>query len=437
VKEMNTYNAQNPSEMLHLLFDGELDSSLETPLYASLMQNEDLRSELRELIAIRDSIRKDVEAYTPPVVATQGIFSKLGYTPPIIPKATVSNTTSFWSNFGQKLWNPAVSAILASVITALFFMNYYQNENTNSSVYNNKMQPTMTKSAVIAQNGNVANDDIANQSLKNERVIIKERIKYVYVTNNESNKSNISENDKILTGTTPEITGTSNEISTGKNTQENTLSDDSKSWLSMINPVPFFGIESSIIRQNQLKNQNNSSREFILSDNFYPEQEKGHSLMMQFKAMSGASFPNVQIENLADNVIKNFSFGAFVPMTENFHLGIEGGQEPFSQVFHHVEDNTLYRIEQNPTLWWLGIGFKYNWDKHIEFLANAQPFINLTIASTKVGPYGKAIAGLQFVSDNGIGIMLGIDGGSLIYQEQKRFYSTEKLGITYGMFMRF
>jgi len=198
-----------------------------------------------------------------------------------------------------------------------------------------------------------------------------------------------------------------------------------------------FTFENGNLKPINLTTKAINQREFDLTNNIYPPTEKGHSLLFQFKAMSGTSFPNVQLDGVTNDMFKNFSFGAFVPLSENIHFGIEVGQEPFSQVFHHVENNSLYLVEQNPTLWWLGFGFKYNLQEQVEFLANAQPFFNLTLSSTKVGPYGKAVAGLQFVSDNGIGIILGLEGSSLIYQEQKRLYSTEKLGITYGMFMKF
>ncbi len=428
---MNTYNAQNPSEMLHLLFDGELENTMETPLYASLMQNEELRSELRELIAIRESIRKDVEAYTPPVSATQGIFNKLGYTPPIIPRGAGKVPLGFMGLVKQKLWNPAVTAVLASFITALLFWNFYGSDeikagtNQFASANKNKtFEANAIPKVIIGMENQSANKIETPQAESN--AIFKERIKYVYITK-EDNKAESVTVKEVKSAETTEKTMESAEL----------IGEDSKSWLSMASPVSFFVFDNGSLQPIQLSPGNLNQREFVLANNFYPSTEKGHSLLFQLKAMSGTSFPNVEFDNPTGDMFKNFSFGAFVPITENIHFGIEGGQEPFSQVFHHIENNRVYLVEQSPTLWWLGFGFKVNLQEKIEYLANAQPFLNLTLASTKVGPYGKAIAGLQFISNNGIGIMLGLEGSSLVYQDQKRFYSTEKLGITYGMFLKF
>ena len=425
---MNTYNAQNPSEMLHLLFDGELESSMETPLYASLVQSEELRSELRELIAIRESIRKDVEAFTPPVSATQGVFSRLGYHPPVPPKGSPAG---FIGQFKQKFWNPAVTAILASLITAFLFLNFYgNNENISTdNRYASFSKGSIAKSNVVPNviiGQEKSTGYINNSSAKQSNVLIREKIKYVYITGSEDKTTNESILPNAIAEPQKENTAT-----------QSTMNEDVKSLLSMISPASHFTLDYGSLKPVHLLSENSNKREFILANNFYPATQKSHTLLLELKAMSGTSFPNVEFDNVSNNMFRNFSFGAFVPVSENVHLGLEGGQEPFSQEFHHVENNTLYKIEQNPVLWWLGFGVKINWQDQIDFLANGQPFLNLTLSSTKVGPYGKAIAGVQFISESGIGILLGLEGSSLVYQEQKRFYSTEKFGVTYGMFLKF
>ena len=103
---MNEYTANSSSEMLNLLFDGELDSTMETQLYASLLENEDLRTELRELITIREAVHKDTEAFALPAAATQNVFSKLGYGS-FNTVATSQNIAS--TPWYKKLWNKALN----------------------------------------------------------------------------------------------------------------------------------------------------------------------------------------------------------------------------------------------------------------------------------------------------------------------------------------
>lgn len=422
---MNTYNAQNPSEMLHLLMDGELESSMETPLFASLLQNEELRSELRDMLSIRESIRKDVEAFTPPVAATQGIFTRLGYSAPIAPPISTA-PLGFMSLLKQKIWHPAVTATLASLITALLFLNFYSTGSNNSQATiaknNNsvsKIQPTIP----VVTNGlqkELPAPTVGGQIAQKQKIVYVDRIVYV---------------DK------PEqLTANNNEETNAVAVEEEFTSDDNNnniSLLSSVNPMTFLSFNGISLKPLPKPSHINTVREFSLVNHYYPETTRTSSLMLQVKGLSGTSFPNVDINSLSDKLISNFSLGAYVPITENFHFGLEVGQERFGQSFYNIENNMLFKIEQNPALWWAGFGLKYSTGKHIVFLANAQPFVNITLASTQLGPLGKVSTGLQFVSENGIGIILGLEGSSLVYKNQERLYSTEKLGITYGMFMRF
>jgi len=425
---MNTYNMHNPSEMLHLLVDGELDTSLETPLYSALLESDELRNELRELIALRESMRKDVEAFTPPVAATQNIFRQLGYTVPVPPVANIETAASagFLTLLKQKLWNPVVTAISAAIITALLFLNLNINESNSVANAGFSGDLDINNKIKISKTENIESEKIQLPIISSRETEPKEKIVYV----NRNNDNNVKE-------TADKEEPINNDIYTQSEHNDKTTEDAfTADFLNDINTSSYFYIPMKNLKLLSGNNKNSDIREFNLSNNIYQSSERRHALLLQVKAMSGTSFPSVDINTLSDKLISNFSIGAFIPIGKNYHFGFEVGQEPFSQIYDHIEDNKLYRIEQNPVLWWIGAGLKISSDKHLDFLANAQPFLNLTIAGTKVGPYGKAIAGLQFISDNGFGITLGLEGSSLVYENQGRWYSTEKIGITYGMFMK-
>jgi hypothetical protein len=418
---MNTYNPHNPSEMLHLLVDGELESSLETPLYASLLENEELRGELRELIAIRESIRKDVEAYTPPVAATQGIFARLGYTAPIPPPAAGTGTVGFLGLLKQKLWNPAVTAVVASIITALFFLNFSSNENSGNS-------------ASYASAGNTGNNipavspAIIPETTEQATVLNKTEtpvpVKIVYVTKYIDREvqptSQVVEEEPVA-----EIISPVNE-------------DVNQDLLSSVSPISFFSFDNVKLHPLQRSTSIAQDREFNLVNNYYPDDNKGHSLQLQIKGISGTSFPQVDVKDVNEKSLNNISFGAFSPLSNFIQFGLEVGLEHFNLSYFDIENNTRYNIQEEarPMLWG-GMGIKMAWQEQIELLAYSQPFIHLTLASTQFGPLGKASTGLQFVNGNGVGIMLGVEGSWLMYRNDNRWYSSEKYGVTYGMFMRF
>ncbi|MFC2131314.1 hypothetical protein ACFLSQ_07755 [Bacteroidota bacterium] len=418
---MNTYNPHNPSEMLHLLVDGELESSLETPLYASLLENEELRSELRELIAIRESIRKDVEAYTPPVAATRGIFARLGYTAPVPPPVATTGTVGFLGLLRQKLWNPAVTAVVASVITALFFLNFSSNENSGSN-------PAYASAGNAGNNITALSPAIIPETVEQPEVLNKTEtpapVEIVYVTKyidrEVQQTSQVIEEEPVAETIIP-------------------VSDDvNQDLLSSVSPISFFSFDNVKLHPLQRSTGVAQDREFSLVNNYYQDNNKGHSLQLQIKGISGMSFPQVDVKDVNEKSLNNISFGAFTPLSDFIQFGLEAGWEQFNLSYFDIENNTVYNIQEEarPMLW-VGMGIKMALQEQIEVLAYSQPFIHLTLASTQFGPLGKATTGLQFVNSNGVGIMLGIEGSWLVYQNDNRWYSSEKYGITYGMFMRF
>ena len=69
---------QQFSEHIDQLLDGELDPMLEQALYAELATNADLRTEMRDQIALKAAVKDDRMALVPPAALTSSVFSTLG-----------------------------------------------------------------------------------------------------------------------------------------------------------------------------------------------------------------------------------------------------------------------------------------------------------------------------------------------------------------------
>lgn len=408
---MNEINNLSYSEMLHLMLDGELDSSYETTLFNELSHNEVLRQEMRQMLAIRESVKKDFEAFTPPASVTKSLFSKLGYTAPVI--VNTAANSGFWSAISQKLWHPLTTAIFASLVTSLFFIYFYSNNSTgnNEELALNRVNSTPV---VINFESKGVSETLADDLKSRFKGPEGGSDKVIQVTKNEPiEEVSYSQSDYV-----------------GESEGKSAESLDFIDLISMSGPV--------LMRFNDLSKQT-TEKIFVTDNNYLKGRDNNYSLFLQLKSMSGTSFPYVSIDNQKNELLSNFTISAFTPLSENWQLGLEAGQESFSMSFWDIDDvdKYLYKIEQNPSLIWAGLGVKYKWNEYIEFLANSQHFVHLTIASTSVGPLFKASTGIQFVSDKGFGIIFGIDGGSLLYQNESKLYMSNKLGISYGMFMQF
>ena len=65
------------NELLYDFVDGTTDVSQEQALFAELAGSEELRSDLKQLLAIRLAVQNDTKAYIPPDSSTLSLFSSL------------------------------------------------------------------------------------------------------------------------------------------------------------------------------------------------------------------------------------------------------------------------------------------------------------------------------------------------------------------------
>jgi predicted AAA+ superfamily ATPase len=89
---MNTIQDEQYSQLLNQLLDGELEQSSEAVLYSELANNNELRSEFRDLLKIKNSIKHDNEAFTTPLNTTTALFSSLGFSSVLTNEADAAGT---------------------------------------------------------------------------------------------------------------------------------------------------------------------------------------------------------------------------------------------------------------------------------------------------------------------------------------------------------
>jgi hypothetical protein len=116
---MNKFENQNASELLTQLLDGELEQAQEEQLFTEMSSNTELQEQLSDTLAIRESIKKDSEAFSPPVTAVNGVFGSLGYAPPY--PAALPGQKPFWAAFFRRAAVPA--AVLVGAFVAYLSVN--------------------------------------------------------------------------------------------------------------------------------------------------------------------------------------------------------------------------------------------------------------------------------------------------------------------------
>lgn len=401
---MNNLTGNNSSEMLHLLLDGELAQVQEVPLFNALAGNEELRGEMKDLIAIRNSVQRDDEAYIPPFAATAAVFQGVGFSLPTA-GAALSAGSAGGGFFGilKSVWLPVVVAGLSALITYYIVSGNYNEQiaNLKSGIQKNSILNNAQSNAGIGGN-------IENTKIPEPKVIIR-YVKVPTIVANEVNDKRFLE--------TPSIEPIVNKISS--------------SSIIYQNPAP---INASVLNNNALKPISAVYQPMYSKLSLHPKE-----YMFILRGLTGSTIPSVNASTPAGSGISNISLGFyFLSPYDNIHIGVEGGQEPFSQDFVNTEGGKRYRYEQRPNVAFGGVGAIGKLNSKIDFLFDAVPFGQLFIGGSELGPLGKMMAGLTWGSDSwGLNAFLGLEGSFLTYQNQGIWYTSQKIGITYGFSVQF
>lgn len=433
---MSTILGNTPSEMLHLLVDGELDSSQESILFSQLAESEELQTEMKDLLSIRDSVQNDIEAYTPPVEATQGVFARLGFNNPQtnpVP-APIPHSGGFMSNFLRKAWLPVATAIVASVGTFLLLQNndemgFAQDES------NIPVSRSVDNNDYAAQSGNIIENAITNGAKSISRFSSISGIQNYDANSDQYSKStadNTTANYNASYMSSPsfavQIFPLRNRNAV--NAQSDDADDIQLAMLSYAKPARSSGTD--------IFESNNSLNFGEVEKDFYPMAissgtgKKGLSFAV--RGIHAESYPGSNLPSKAYPIFSNMSIGMHYDLSDNFQAGIELGQEPFGQILR-TETEITY---QNPMVFWGAASLKYRAGQQLFNLAGAEPFAQMMVGGTEMGPVVKGIVGLQFISsDWGFGMNFGVEGTTLIYDFNDELNRTDKLGLTYGIIYSF
>lgn len=415
-----------PAEMLHLYIDGELNIMDEQPLFAELNINEELRSEMRDLLSIRRSVQNDSEAFAPPVESASFIFSKVGLNPPVsIPPPEVlqpiaTTGTTFFSNLFRYVWAPILATVVSIIGTSIILTNYYNNkiEQVKSAATS---KTSFDKFTETKENSNI-NKEIIPRITENKN--ISNHQPKVVTFNRKNTVKHIGfetvSNDKEV-----------------ENAQES-LKVDNPIFERNLSKTPFIIVNKNYNSAfNPSFNLNQIPFDNSLNSKFLRNKSDESSYSIYLRGIYAKSYPNTDLNTASNPLFTNMSLGAYISGGRHLQFGLEIGQEAFSQIFYNMENGIKWQYKQNPVIFWGAFGALVRTDK-IAYLGGVQPFGQLLIGGNQLGPLGKLITGIQLNSPEiGVGLLLGLEGSMLFYTNQSTWYTSRKLGFTFGTSFNF
>lgn len=476
------------SEMLHLFADGELDHSHEGHLFSALASDSELRRELREIVTMRSALRNDAYRLLPSEVVHASLFGAVdlelglvkaptaglmqsvkqflasGFARVAIPLATtavgvVIGSGVFSSNAAKDIAQQGGSPSAVSTgQTARTTTNTTSPTLPNTTSEATELHGSDQTAGPSASTNNLRNADGADGSLREQLAAIApsraitstrsaSRLSESRVrTNSRTNQSLQSrENPTPLQSGTD---GLNNSAALRVAAAAVVATDSSRvpkaiehasPTVSTLLPIASAELAPEGLAPIRQSVDSAESVDFssVNVDAIRPSLASVYrGFALQVRGFNGTSLPKESIESNATPMFDNGSMGLYYIISANHRVGLEVGQESFSQSFHGEVNGHPAHYEQNPHTIWYGASYRYQMDR-IDFLLGIAPTAQITLGGSGLGGVAREFIGVDIAPLEGISLLAGIDAGTLLYRSGGRWFSTQKLGFTYGATVRF
>ncbi|MBN1448818.1 MAG: hypothetical protein JXA28_12885 [Bacteroidetes bacterium] len=376
--------------MLHAFLDGELDGSHEELLFHKLSDSSALRAEMQQQLAIRTSIQRDTEAFTPPAVATSAIFAALGFSlPPLatMQAATHASSGGMAGGFAagssgmRRLLFSIGSGMLAIIAAVLLYMQFPFGQSTDSAISERVISgpPTTIEIHEIPALGDLPVAAAAPVHTANPRALTEEAVP-VQISFHKRNTA--------------------------------------------VRPHPVEALAANGVRIDPSEVRAGQIQFFDL----IPAPD-GITLYARNAALR--SDPSPAVVSQSDPWFRNMNLGLMYTLSDYHAIGIEVGQESFPQTFRGIEGGEDVWYEQNPLAYWATAVYQFNGDA---LLPHVHPFAQAQFGgAARLGPLARATVGLKFRPFERIAILAGLEGSMLLYRFQDTWFHTDKIGLTWGV----
>jgi hypothetical protein len=325
---MENFDNYTNSELLTMLLDGELDAANEAELFRSLADNPELQQQMEYQLAMKEAVKNDTEAFTPPIDTTTGLFNKLGYAVP----AGIPAVSAFWNS----IFNRRAVATAALLLVGALSVTGIVLTNNDSDVASNR-----NISIVDTESGNNLdnNELLAVNHVDNGNTSLTDKSK-VPVVKSSSAKVEKSEN-KVFSAK-----------SESENKEFNNIADPDFAKRNIYS--------AKIIFENPGLNYSKNSKYDILRSGIAStpynysniDIDRKNSVYIRSIFNSG-SFP-------MDNGFNNIAIGWLRSWKQDFSFGVELGSQSISRLFTDDLSNQLVTESTNVLFGTLNLRYEAN-----------------------------------------------------------------------------
>jgi hypothetical protein len=416
--------------------DGKLSPQQEEAFFNLLSQNEELRTEFKQQLALKTAFTKDLHTFVPSPETTMNLFSKMGIGAGVgAATSTLVNTTpSLFSKIVTFIGSTAFKSVAVTLLTAgiTFFgllkyevIEWYDEEgNTTQNLTVNKVNETPKPQEINANNnlnGGVSSDDQEQQIKIVEKIVDRNKFIFTFDT------LKLSGNEKIKA--IEFFNSLKNENTQSDIVENNLIEIDNAS----INPFkPNFSFNPNF----NINNERYNSPILNLSNfNIDLPISVEYTNALQKSMLSNNNDINI---NRDYSGLLNSRIGLFYNHNSQFQFGVEYRSEDFFQEFSIIDGSgRLLTYYQQPEFNVVSGVFRYlpNFSKfNISFL-EFEPFV--------LASYGADLSGGGIVARAGVGLNCYVtdnlyvqalyDYSNLNFKQGDMNYNSRKTGLNLGI----
>jgi len=384
-------------DWIHNLLDGELDSMNESALFGEFAVNADLRTEFKQQLAIRSAVHQDRVGLVPPSALTNTLFGGLGFAAPLAGAAAGAVSGGLLIQWLTRLGLPLLSTIAAAGITFGLTQNSGQQTATEQQPLTNPITGVTTSSA---------------SSITNDREVERLR-REVWSLRAERKRLNALLAETPVTAPDPQPESESAQYEMPSVSTSNIALTNSIALTHSMEPrmLQVLGLEPVVLRST-----------------LFP------SFLVQVRGVSGSPLSDVNVP-AQTSWYDNMSIGLLYQLSHRDAVGMEFGNESYAMSFEGERDGQIVRYEQQPSSMWAGITYRHTLNT-IGKTAFA-PFGQILLGGTKFGPLGRVSAGITYAPSGPLSFIFGVEGSTMAYQFQDTWFGSSKIGLTYGVAVRF
>lgn len=394
-------NNKNFNDKISEFLDGELSQEESKELFEYLAYHPELQEELRQYIVLKNLFHK--ELIEPPKSTKIHLYSKLNLQRSAI---FLSFLLTLGSELRKFIFSPAFGAAIIGI--ALFTFSYFANQKENYPQH--QISKSITKLAEHNENKN--NITTPETDLKINYPIVKSANVQLQKHNENSSEPKIQYNNQDFNSS----------IENNQRIQNNTIAINQN-----IKNVD----NSQFSSKNNLNfNKQNISNVALLSD--YEISNFIERISLTINKSNSKSTINTNLEPLSNPLLNDYSISVGYLFDKKNSVGIEFGQENYSQKYSGNIDGKFADVTQVFTAQWYGVAYQYNFGE-INSLFDLNPFSRFVVGGTSIGPIIKGILGVSYQANEKLTIQTGFEYSNLFYKFDNNWFFSDKYGIFYGV----